>query len=407
MPITLRYGSQSQLTLDVADKALLGQCGLPRGEPVGDVRTAVEKALAEPLEYPALIRCLTPGDRVVLALEEGVPQAREVVAATIAHLMAAGIELDGITVLEPPRAGPSANGWLDGDWPDVWRQRIAAAVHDPSDASQFGYLAATEAGEGIFLNRALVDADVVLTVGCLRHTSAAGYHGLHGALFPAFSNAKTINRFRSPASLCSRGKGKLPWLKEASEVAWLLGLNFTLQIVPGAGDGVLGVLAGGIDAVRARGREVYAAAWRESVPRRAELVVAAIEGTQQQTWQNLGRALAAALPLVEAGGAIAVCCDLQAAPGPAVTSLAQAASRSEARKWIGRQRPPDTFTALQLARAQRRARVYLLSGLEEELLEQLEIARVTAAAEIARLAQRAATCTVLANAPYAAARLGE
>jgi len=407
MQITLRYGNDSQVTLDVADEALLGQCGLPRGEPVGDLHAMIAQALAEPLEYPALARCLTPGDRVVLALEEGVPRAGEVVAATIAYFAAGDVALDSITVLQPPAAAQAVNGSLERDWPAPWRERIAVATHDPSDESQFGYLAATQAGEGIFLNRALIDADVVLPVGCLRRTTAAGYHGIHGALFPAFSNRRAIGRFRAARSLCSRGKGKLPWLKEVDEVAWLLGVNFTLQIVPGGGDGVLGVLAGGVDAVRARGREVYADLWRSSLPGRAKLVVAGIEGAGQQTWQNLGRALAAAEPLVEDGGALVVCCDLRAAPGPAVTCLAQAESRPEALKWISRDRPPDTFVALQLARAQQRSRIYLLSGLEEELLEQLEIARVASAAEIARLVHRHATCIVVSNAPYVAARIGD
>lgn len=405
MQTTLRYGSHSQLTLDVADEALLGQCGVPRGQPVFDVREAVKRALAEPLEYPALARCLTPGDRITLAVEDGVPQAREVIGAVIAHLLAAETAPDSITVLAPPRSDPAANGTLDHDWPELWRERIRVVVHNPADAGQFGYLAANQAGEGIFLNRALIDADVVLPIGCLRRAAAAGYYGIHGALFPAFSNPKAVNRFRSPAALCSRGKGKLPWRKEVDEVAWLLGVSFTLQVVPGGGDGVLRVLAGSVDAVRASGRAAYGDAWKSSVPGRAELVVAAIEGAGQQTWQNLGRALAAAAPLVEEGGAIAVCCALAGEAGPAVTCLAQAASRSEAFQWLSRQRPPDTFAALQLARAQQRSRVYLLSGLDEGLLEQLEITRVEAAAEIARLAQRHATCIALSNAPYVAARI--
>ena len=65
---------------------------------------------------------------------------------------------------------------------------------------------------------------------------------------------------------------------------------------------------------------------------RAQLVVAAIEGSRlQQTWENLGRTLAAASRLVDVrGGSIAVCCDLDLPPGPAVQRLVGTNSRPEA-----------------------------------------------------------------------------
>ena len=83
--------------------------------------------------------------------------------------------------------------------PAPLRKRITLLTHDPADRRQLAYLAANEAGEAILVNRALHDADVVLPVGCLRADEAAGYFGIHGALFPAFSDAKTLQRFRGPA----------------------------------------------------------------------------------------------------------------------------------------------------------------------------------------------------------------
>ena len=119
--------------------------------------------------------------------------------------------------------------------------------------------------------------------------------------------------------------------REVDRAAWLLGVNFTIQLVPAAGDGILHVVAGQSDAVRRRGRQLYDAAWTWAVARRASLVVAAIEGGHaQQTWDNFGRALDSARTLVEDGGAIAVCCDLAAGPGPAVQHLAAARSRQSA-----------------------------------------------------------------------------
>ena len=132
------------------------------------------------------------------------------------------------------------------------------------------YLAANESGEAILINRALHEADVVLPVGCLRADETAGYFGIHSSVFPAFSDAKTIQRFRGFGRLNGRGNRRRELTAEVDHVAWLLGVNFTIQVVPAAGDRVLHVLAGQSDSVRQRGRELYRAAWSWPVAERAE-----------------------------------------------------------------------------------------------------------------------------------------
>jgi nickel-dependent lactate racemase len=263
------------------------------------------------------------------------------------------------------------------------------------------YLAAAENGEPIYLNRALADADVLLPIGCVRRRGQPGFHGIHGPLFPAYSDQRTQLRFRSVDAFGSAADRK-GLVEEAANVGWLLGVSFTIQVVPGPGARVLHVLAGEVAAVRRRSRELYEAAWRFTAPRRASLVVATIEGgAAQQTWQNVGRALRCAQRLVEEGGAIALCCELADEPGPAICCLATAASRGEALRQIRRDRAADLLPALQLARAVGRRHVYLLSRLDQALLEDLQVSPLRDSAELARLARRHATCILLANAPWA------
>ena len=51
-------------------------------------------------DYPPLARCTTPVDRIVLALDRGLPQVAQVTAAVIDALVEAGIAPDGITILQ-------------------------------------------------------------------------------------------------------------------------------------------------------------------------------------------------------------------------------------------------------------------------------------------------------------------
>lgn len=401
MPV-LRYGADSSVRLEFAEGVMPAECGTPRGRPLDDPAAAVADALDEPLEYPSLARSTTPGDRVVLALDQRVPQAAEVAAAVIQALVAAGVDPDGISVLRTQADAGAGAGDPSRLLPQPLRERITLLVHDPTDRGRLAYLAATKAGDPILLNRAVHEADLVLPIGCLRGEAAAGYFGIHGAIYPNFSDQKTAERFRSPGSLDADGSYRRELVGEVDEVAWLLGINFTIQLVPAGGFSILHVLAGQSEAVRQRSRQLYQAAWGWPVPRPASLVVAAIEGdSSQQTWQDFGRALDAAASLVEDGGSIAVCCELAEAPGTAMQRMVGTHSRQAALRRIRKERPPDALPAAQLARALDRGKVYLLSRLDASLVDALDMIYVEAPDELARLARQHKSCILLANAPHA------
>jgi len=408
MPSIVRYGADASVHLELSDGVVLAECGTPPLVPLDDPAAAVARALAEPLDYPPLAQSTTPGDRVVLALEPGLPQAGEITATVVRSLVDGGVDPDGVVVLRT-RADVEA-GWGDPRrWlADEFNERITFITHDPTARNEMAFLASTEAGEPSLLNRAITDADLVLPIGCFHDPTAAGYHGIHGPVFPTFSDRRTLERFRSPASLDVQGPHKQKLLQEVDHVGWLLGVSFTIQVVPGPGGSLLHVLAGEAGSVRRRARELYEAAWRCSVPRRASLVVAAIEGSStQQTWANLGRALDAANSLAEDGGAVAVCCDLTAKPGAAMQRLVGARSREAALKKIRKERPEDALPAAQLARTLDRVRVYLLSRLDSALVEDLDVVPIGGPDELIRLARQHQTCILLSNAPYAVVGLEE
>jgi len=399
---TLHYGPDASVQLELAEGASPVECGGPREEPLDDLAAAAAEALREPLDYPPLARCTTPGDRVVLALDHSLPQAAQITAAVIRALVEANVDPDGITVLQTQADVDAEAGDPRRLLDESLRERTRLYTHDPDDRERLAYLAASEAGEPILLSRAIHDADLVLPIGCLHDPAAAGYYGIHSTIFPTFSDRKTMRRFRSFGSLEAGGRHKKRLAREVEQVAWLLGINFTIQLVPAGGDAVLHVVAGQSDAVQRRGEELYQAAWNQSVPGRANLVVAAIEGdSRQQTWENLGRALDTAVDLAEDGGAIAVCCDLDAQPGPAVQQMVGARSREAALRRIRKQRPDDTLPAAQLARALDHGRVYLLSRLDPTLVEELEMIHVASGDELGRLARRHKSAIFLANAALA------
>src|SRR5436309_5419752 len=94
----LRYGAKAVLELDVPPSALVADCRAPRADAI-DVAAAVAKALAEPLNFPPLRQAVIPGDRVVVALDSGVPQAASIAKAVVQLVGEAGIESANVCIL--------------------------------------------------------------------------------------------------------------------------------------------------------------------------------------------------------------------------------------------------------------------------------------------------------------------
>jgi nickel-dependent lactate racemase len=396
----LRYGDNSSVELESADGTTTNVVGVPRGQPLADVGLAVGESLRAPIDYPNLEQCMTPGDRVVIALDRGLPRMAQITAAVVDALIRAGVDPDGITVLQSQADRDAGVGDPRRLLSQPLRSRINRIIHNPDERKDLAYLAANKDGEAILINRALHEADVVLPVGCLRGDQTAGYFGIHGVIYPSFSDTKTLQRFRGIGTLNGKGPRHRELTADVDHVAWLLGVEITVQIVPAAGEEVLHILAGESEAVRRRGETLRQAAWDWPLERQAGLVVATIEGGPgQQTWENFGRALQAAGSFVDDDGVIAVCCDLAAAPGPAMQHLVGESSRETALRHVNKERPVDALAAAQLAHALDRNRVYLLSGLEASVVEDLDMIPIGGPEELSRLVQKHPSCILLSNAP--------
>jgi nickel-dependent lactate racemase len=395
MPRILHYGVGRQVEFDLPPEAVVADWAIDSHEPLADPAQAAFEALESPLDLPPIAQALAPGDQIVVPLDTDTPQAAQVAAGAVRALIEGGAEPSHITVLLS-QASDGEGPYLPGDQFDG----VEIVVHDACEGGSLCYLAATEENHAIYLNRRIVEADFVLPIGPLRLASSFGYFGAWGGLFPAFADQATQKRYYSPAALKSGVAGRLT--HEADEAAWLLGVQYVIQVVPGPGESVLQVLAGSATAVRERGQELCQAAWRRELPRRASLVVAAISGGRdQQTWENFGRALYAASQAVAENGAIALCTEIHRSPGPALRQLSGLDDWESRRRVLDRQTSFDAQSASLLASLLDKKRVYLLSELDGETVEELGLAHVESEDEIARLSRLHSTCILLGDAQYA------
>ncbi len=401
MHSTLHYGASRSIDIELRDGDAPSICDAPRGEPLSCVAEAIESALAEPLGFPPLVQSVMPGDKVTIALAPGVPQAAIMVAHTVAVLLHAGLSAADLTlVCTQADAETQSLDPLSLVAPQV-RQQIDVQVHHPWQRESLSYLAASADARPIYIHRAIHDADLVISIGCLRLEDSLGYHGVAGSVFPEFSDADSLARYRAPKSVRPQNHDRLN--RESDEVSWLLGSVFTIQVVPGRGGAVLHAMAGEREAVFRAGSRLCAEAWNYQIERRAALVVATIEGgAEHQTWDNLGRALASAAHAADDEATIVLCTELDQAIGPGLQRLVGAEDVHTAMHEIAKAAPADALVAAELVRALERGRVYLISRLGDELVEELGMTPISAD-QLPRLAARYDSCVVLANAHYAIA----
>lgn len=406
----LPFGYDSQLDLRLAADRLIAFCGQPSGEVVSAPRQAVSAALSAPIGFPPLIDATVPGDHVVIAVDRGLPQAPAIVAGIIDSLASGRIDPSDIRVV-------LASGFVGAEeitklLPGEVGKAITIEQHNARDKDHLSYLAASRDGKPICFNRAICEADLVIPIGCLRPDGALGYLDDAMGLFPNFADEETIRRFRSPSSWLSashRDRRR----EEAREAAWLLGVSFTVQIVPAAGDRIFQILAGERDAVFKEGRRVTTNVWDCQVPNRASLVVAALEGgPEQQTWESFARALFASLQVVDDDGAIVVCSDLDDQPGEAMLRIRgvdpdEISNLDELGREVLDESADDALSAAQLVEALRRVRVYLLSRLDDEMVEELGLAPVSRAEEVINLCSRHRSCILMANSQHVLPTLTE
>lgn len=404
---SLQYGRDGKVALEVPEEALVADLVTAQGSPLEDPVAAVRAALADPIDFPALSRTVLPDDRVAIAVEAGLPCAPELVAGVVSALTDVGTPPELISIVRASGDKAVSDRQLLNHIDAGVAERLTLIEHDSKTRENLSFLGASKEDEPLFVNRALCDADVVIPIGSIQHHDRFGCLGVHHSWFPTFADQETQARFHK--SLPSMKERKLAKRREECvEAAWMLGVQMVVLLVPAGDDRAMHVVAGSPNATWKRANELAQGVWGVHVDRRASLVVAAIGGgPEQQTWHNVTRTIDTALEAVEVNGTIAVCSQLKTKPGPAMKRLAAAADYESANHAI-RQRPAaDSLAASRLNRALQRARVYLLSELDEAEVEDLGVAYVADESEIAKLSTQHDSLLLLENAQHVSLTLDE
>jgi nickel-dependent lactate racemase len=336
-------------------------------------------------------RALTPEDSVCIVVDEQLPHLPELIAELVRHLQRGGIDPSAITLLVAPPSG--SQPWADELPDDLGDVKIE--VHHPEDSKKLAYLATTEAGRRVYLNRTLVDAAFVAVLAGRRYDRRFGYCGAEVAIFPTLSDQPTREALLESA-LTKDGPKPAERRAEAAEVAWLMGLPILIQAIEGPGDTIAEMVVGLPPSAR-DGIARQNARWCVTSPGGADLVIATISGSANRIrFADLAAALRNAAKLVAADGRIALVCEAAPDLDDLAEKLRRIETPQEARRLL--KNVPHAESARAWATAASRAHLYLASGYPEDLVEELYATPLKSSAELQRLVARAETVLVLPDA---------
>jgi nickel-dependent lactate racemase len=397
MRVAVHFGDDIA-ELDVCEDCLVEPRDKMPDRAIEDVASAVAKAIESPLEFPPLRQAVVPGDHVAIVLDEGVPRPMDVLGPLVECLIEAGVQPRDIRIVEVTSSESSSNGLASDSVPPG----IGLVRHDPKDRTRLSYVAATKAGTRVYLNRDVVDADLVVLCGRVNYHPLLGYSGTGSSLFPGLADETAKKEFRGQISSPPSPESRAARRHESDEVTWLLGVQFAIQLVVGRESEIVQVVAGHCPDVQRESQRALNKTWRRTVRRRAELLIAAISGNPRtQGFEELGTALDVARGLVCEGGRIAVLSSIQESPGPGLKSVQKLVGPSQALDYLRRHISVDAICAWQIANACQQARVYLLSRLAPDRVENLGITPIGQASEVQRLVGQVRSCLIVNDAQLA------
>ncbi|WP_197443638.1 lactate racemase domain-containing protein [Maioricimonas rarisocia] len=390
----LRYGSNLTYECSLAaDRVVASHLPPPA---LTDLPARLSEALAAPLEFPALHQAIVPGDNVTIVLERDTPQAGALLAAVWKEIASRGVAPDHLTVLQPAsyRSQPPTDP-RDALPADV-REHVTWKVHEPATEVECAYLASTAAGERIYLAREAVEADFVLTVGELAFDTLLGYRGTSSSLYPGLSTAEALRRSHGQGHDELSPDDQRPLRELTDEIHWLLGGQFSLQVIAADGQNVSAVVAGQADAVLRHGKKLLAETWRFEVPARPELVLVAVEADAGgHHWSQVAAALDAARHIVARDGRIVLLSELEEEATDGILMIRDARTPRDALQPLRQAAPADLIAATQLARTIDWANVYLLSRQDHDLVEDLFMIPLEDENEVDRILDGDEPCAVI------------
>jgi lactate racemase len=312
--VKLGYG-QRPLEVEVPVGSRVVVAPTPAGPPPA-LGPLLEAALDAPIAAPRLEDRARPGDRVLIAISDTTrTDPRAELLAAVRRRLPTGVRLT--VAVATGTHGPDDLSRLG--LPPELMAGVELVNHDGGDRAMLREAGRSRRGTPFAVHRAVVDSDLVIATGALRPHYFAGYGAGIKAIFPGLGGSPEIrlnHRLKQEPGARAGVVDGNPCREDLEELAGLLPRRpFLLNTVADADGAMRAAVAG--DVVSAfRVAAGFCEAWyKVRVPTHPVVIVSDL-GPVTATLYQAAKLVAAAAPLVAAGGRIVVAAECGEGSGP-------------------------------------------------------------------------------------------
>lgn len=324
--VTMPFGGQP-LRFEVPERHLAQILEPNASAPLADLDAAIAAALADPIGQPPLEQWVKPSDRVLLVSDDNtrLTPAGRMIPPLLDRLNAAGVPDRNIACI---MALGTHRYMTEEEMTDkvgaAVRRRIRVFNHAWREPENLVALGTSSAGTPLQVNRAVVEADVVIGLGAIVPHHIPGFSGSSKIIQPGVCGPVTTAETHMLS--CEGGGDSFlgiednPVRRDMDDMAERVGMKTIFNVVMDSEGRVTGLFYGEMRAAFAQGvraaREIYGVEYRET----PDIVVANAYPCELDFWQS-HKAQYPAQRMVKPGGTIVVCTPAPEGVSPVHTDL--------------------------------------------------------------------------------------
>jgi nickel-dependent lactate racemase len=308
----MRYG-HGTVAVEIPDKNLAGVLETAASVPLTDADKAVWQAISQPTASPSLAEVAKGRDSACIVISDITrPVPNQVILPPILEtLEKAGISRDEITILiatgiHRPNEGEELEQMVGHSIMDSYR----IVNHYSQKSETHTYLGRTRKGTPVYIDKTYLAADLKIITGLIEPHLMAGYSGGRKAICPGLASIETMKVMHGP-ELMEHPKSAVgildgnPFHMEATEIALMAGVDFSLNVAIDKQRQITGVFAGDLVESHLTGAKFVEKNAKVTLPNPVDAVVVSSAGYPlDTTFYQAIKGLLTAVEIVKQGGSI-------------------------------------------------------------------------------------------------------
>ena len=312
MQVEMRYG-QGTVSVEIPENNLAGVLETAPSVPLDDPDSAVQEAISAPISSPPLMRLAEGRDSACIVISDitrPVPN-KIILPPMLEAIEQAGIPRNKITILiatgiHRPNEGKELEEMVGRSIMNSYR----IVNHYSQKPEKHIFLGKTNNETPVYIDSTYLESDLKIVTGLIEPHLMAGYSGGRKAICPGLASVETMKIMHGP-ELMEHPKSAVgildgnPFHMEATEIALMAGVDFSLNVAIDKNRKITGVFAGDMVVSHLKGAQFVESQAKVTIPSHVDAVVVSSAGYPlDTTFYQAIKGLLTAVEIVKHGGSI-------------------------------------------------------------------------------------------------------